>query len=185
MASTLKVDRIESPAGINVGNISFGNPISGDGSQLTDLNIAGANMSWTNAVIPAGQLSGTITSGVDGSGLVNLPAVPPDLTATNAWTGPQRATLVTNATGPFDMDTGQNFLCTPTAPLSLTFSNPANGQSGYIILDNSVTGHAISKPATTKTDTNMLATVTAAGIYIISYISDGTTTYLTNSAAMV
>ena len=183
MASVLKVDRIETPSG--TGNISFAQPMSGDGNQITNLNLAGANMSWTGAVIPAGQISGTIATGVDGSGLINLPAVPPDLTATNAWTGPQRATLVTNATGPFDMDTGQNFLCTPTAPLALTFSNPANGQSGYIILDNSVTGHAITKPATTKTDTNLLATVTAAGIYIISYISDGTTTYLTNSAAMV
>jgi hypothetical protein len=100
MASTLKVDRIESPAGINVGNISFGNAISGDGSQLTDLNIAGANMSWTNAVIPAGQLSGTITSGVDGSGLVNLPAVPPDLTATNvARCGPVQALVAVKSGG--------------------------------------------------------------------------------------
>jgi len=38
MASTLKVDRIETPGG--VGNISFGNPISGDGSQLTGVGLA-------------------------------------------------------------------------------------------------------------------------------------------------
>ena len=195
MASTLKVDRIETPGG--VGNISFGNPISGDGSQLTGVGLNIANVVAGDIMYYNGTNWVRLPKGTAAQVLkINAGATAPewgaddtgaglDLTATNAWTGPQRATLVTNATGPFDMDTGQNFLCTPTAPLSLTFLNPANGQSGYIILDNSVTGHAISKPATTKTDTNMLATVTAAGIYIISYISDGTTTYLTNSAAMV
>ena len=38
MASTLKVDRIETPSG--VGNISFQQPISGDGSQLTGVGLA-------------------------------------------------------------------------------------------------------------------------------------------------
>ena len=38
MASTLKVDQIETPSG--VGNISFAQPISGDGSQLTGVGLA-------------------------------------------------------------------------------------------------------------------------------------------------
>jgi hypothetical protein len=42
MASTLKVDRIETPSG--VGNISFAQPISGDGSQLTGVGLNIANV---------------------------------------------------------------------------------------------------------------------------------------------
>ena len=44
MASTLKVDQIETPSGL--GNVSFGNPISGDGSQLTGvgLNVGGGTV---------------------------------------------------------------------------------------------------------------------------------------------
>jgi hypothetical protein len=38
MASTLKVDQIETPSG--VGNISFAQPVSGDGSQLTGVGLA-------------------------------------------------------------------------------------------------------------------------------------------------
>lgn len=44
MASTLKVDQIETPSG--VGNISFAQPISGDGSQLSGvgLNVGGGTV---------------------------------------------------------------------------------------------------------------------------------------------
>ena len=71
MASVLKVDRIETPGG--TGNISFAQPISADGSQLTDLNVAGSNLTS----LPAAELVGTIASGVDGSGLINI-AIPDD-----------------------------------------------------------------------------------------------------------
>ena len=42
MASTLKVDQIETPSG--VGSISFAQPISGDGSQLTGVGLNIANV---------------------------------------------------------------------------------------------------------------------------------------------
>ena len=42
MASTLKVDRIETPSG--VGNISFMQPISGDGQFLTNLPLSAAGL---------------------------------------------------------------------------------------------------------------------------------------------
>jgi len=72
MASTLKVNRIETPDGL--GNVSFAQPISGDGAQLTNLNIASSNL--TN--LPAAELVGTIASGVDGSGLINVLSTPAD-----------------------------------------------------------------------------------------------------------
>jgi hypothetical protein len=104
-------------------------------------------------------------------------------TADQAWTGSQRATLVVDNDGSFDLNLGQNFKCTPAAPLTLTFTNFANGQSGFIILVNSG-GHAIARDADSIADANFVATVSAAGTYIISYISDGADAFLTNSAIM-
>ena len=105
------------------------------------------------------------------------------LTVDQAWTGSQRATLVTDNDGSFDLNAGQNFKCTPAGGLTLTFTNFANGQSGYIILVNSG-GHAIARHGDTIADANFVSTVSAAGTYIISYISDGTDAFLTNSAIM-
>jgi len=82
--------------------------------------------------------------------------------------------------GSFDMNGGNNFKCTPTGAITLTFTNITNGQSGFILLVNS--GQTVSAHANTKVDANLLATVTAAGTYLMSYFSDGTNVYLTNSA---
>ena len=97
-----------------------------------------------------------------------------------SWTGSQRGTTVVDNDGSFDMNGGNNFKCTPTGAITLTFTNITNGQSGFILLVNS--GQTVSAAATTKVDANLLATVTAAGTYLMSYFSDGTNVYLTNSA---
>jgi hypothetical protein len=103
-----------------------------------------------------------------------------DLTADQSWTGSQRGTTVVDNDGSFDMNGGNNFKCTPTGAITLTFTNITNGQSGFILLVNS--GQTVSAHANTKVDANLLATVTAAGTYLMSYFSDGTNVYLTNSA---
>jgi len=100
-----------------------------------------------------------------------------------SWTGSQRATNVTDNDGSFDMNAGQNFICTPTGNFTLTFTNIANGQSGFIKLVNTG-GHTVSLAATSKADAKLTTTVTTAGTYILSYYSDGTNVYLTNSAAI-
>ena len=120
---------------------------------------------------------------VDGSNLTGIVHPGIDLTADQSWTGSQRATLVVDNDGSFDMNLGQNFKCTPSGNFALTFTNHANGQSGYIILINSG-GHTVSLHANSKADANLATTVTAAGTYILSYIGDGTNAYLTNSAIM-
>ena len=97
-----------------------------------------------------------------------------------SWTGSQRGTTVVDNDGSFDMNGGNNFKCTPTGAITLTFTNITNGQSGFILLVNS--GQTVSAHANTKVDANLLATVTAAGTYLVSYFSDGTNVYLTNSA---
>ena len=101
-------------------------------------------------------------------------------TADQSWSGSQRGSLVTDNDGSFDMNGGNNFKCTPTGAITLTFTNITNGQSGFILLVNS--GQTVSAHANTKVDANLLATVTAAGTYLMSYFSDGTNVYLTNSA---
>ena len=109
-----------------------------------------------------------------------------DLTADQSWTGSQRSTIKTDPTWSapnltFDLNAGQNFSYTTVANTTINFSNIPNGQSGYIIFTNGGT-HTIAKAATTKTDANLLATISVTGKYILSYISDGTNAYLTNSA---
>ena len=85
--------------------------------------------------------------------------------------------------GSFDMNGGNNFKCTPTGAITLTFTNITNGQSGFILLVNS--GQTVSAHANTKVDANTLATISVASTYLLGYFSDGTNVYITNSAAYV
>ncbi len=92
-----------------------------------------------------------------------------------------RGTVTTDNDGSFDMNVTNNFKCTPTGNFTLTFTNITAGQSGFILLVNSG-GHTVSAHANTKVDANLLATVSTAGTYLLSYFSDGTNVYMTNSA---
>jgi hypothetical protein len=135
-----------------------------------------ANGSEVGSLSSSGVMTATSFAG-SGSSLTGLVST----TADNSWTGSQRGTTVTDNDGSFDMDGGNNFKCTPSGNFTLTFTNIANGQSGFILLVNSG-GHTVSAHANSKVDANLLATVSTAGTYLISYFSDGTNAYLTNSA---
>ena len=89
-------------------------------------------------------------------------------------------TMTTDNDGSFSMSASNNFKCTPTGNFTLTFTNIV-AQSGNILLVNSG-GHTVSAHANTKVDANLLATVSTAGTYLLSYFSDGTNVYMTNSA---
>jgi hypothetical protein len=102
------------------------------------------------------------------------------LGAINTWTLPQRTALVVDNDGSFDQALGNNFQSTPAATYALTFTNHANGQSGYILLINTG-GHVISLAATTKGSATVAATISTAGTYLVSYLSNGTNTYITSS----
>ena len=104
-----------------------------------------------------------------------------DFTSDNSWTGSQRATTVTDNDGSYDMNGGQNFITTPSGSTTITFTNIANGQSGFIKLINSG-GETISLHSNSKGDANLATTVSTAGTYLLSYFSDGTDVWLTNSA---
>tara|TARA_Y100001938_G_scaffold128217_1_gene181788 strand:- start:4634 stop:5275 length:642 start_codon:yes stop_codon:yes gene_type:complete len=106
-----------------------------------------------------------------------------DLTADQTWTGSQRATMVTDNDGSFNMNDGNNFKCTTGGNIQLAFTNNTSGQSGFIILINS-SNHTITKASSVKADANLLGTCSVSGTYVISYISDGSSIFLTNSAAL-
>jgi len=105
------------------------------------------------------------------------------LNVEQTWTDAQRGAITTDNDLSFDLAVGNNFTCTPTGTGTLTFTNHTAGQSGYVLLINTG-GYAISAAATTKVTAALLATVSAAGTYLISYYDNGTNAYCTASGAL-
>jgi len=108
-----------------------------------------------------------------------------DLTADQTWTGSQRATIVTDNDGSFDLNAGQNFFCTAAAAVAIDFTNEVSGQSGFIkLINGSAYSHTLAASSTTKVDSDFLTTVGGAGTFLISYLCDGTNTYLSTTKAL-
>jgi hypothetical protein len=102
---------------------------------------------------------------------------------TQNFTAPQRSADTVDNDGSFDLSAAQNFTCTPTGSITLTFTNIPDGQSGVILLVNSG-GYTVSAAATTKVmGADFLTTVSTAGTYIVGYYSDGTDVRVYNSGA--
>ena len=195
---SLMYPTLEAGAVTDVKMASSGTMPAWNGSALTGIVHTPANDSVDGAQLAPPLVTGDIiyadgtdsitrlAKGTNGQVLKMGASIPAwgtdslDLTADQSWTGSQRATLVVDNDGSFDMNLGQNFKCTPAGNFTLTFTNIVS-QSGFILLVNSG-GHTVSAHANTKVDANILATITAAGTYLVSYFSDGTNAYLTNSA---
>lgn len=118
-------------------------------------------------------------------------------TATDyAWTGSNRATPVAENDGSFDLDNGQNFTCTPSAAVTLTFtsdtsgggsgalSSTQSGQSGFILLDNGSAAKVHNSASTTFHDADFLTTIGGTGKYLISYLCDGTNVYCSTTKVL-
>ena len=199
---SLMYPTLEAGAVTDVKMASSGTMPAWNGSALTGIGHTPANDSVDGAQLSPPLVTGDIiyadgtdsitrlAKGTNGQVLKMGASIPAwgtdsavDLTADQSWTGSQRATLVVDNDGSFDMNLGQNFKCTPAGNFTLTFTNHADGQSGFIILINSG-GHTVALHANSKADANLATVVSTAGTYILSYISDGTNAYLTNSAIM-
>jgi hypothetical protein len=98
------------------------------------------------------------------------------------WTGSQRGYITVDADLSFNQNAGNNFSCIPSTGGTLTFTNHTAGQSGYVLLDNTA-GVAITAHANTKINDTDLATISTAGVYLVSYFDNGTNAYITVSAA--
>ena len=99
------------------------------------------------------------------------------------FTASQRGTVTTDNDGSFDMNVTNNFKCTPTGSITLTFTNITSGQSGFILLVNG-SNYTVSAHANTKVATGALTALSATGTYLLSYFSDGTNVFVVNSGAL-
>ena len=100
-----------------------------------------------------------------------------------AVTGRATGTLTTDNDLSFDMNASNYFKCTPTGNGTLTFTNITAGQSGNIWLDNSG-GHTISAASSTYIASADLTTISTAGVYFLSYYSDGTNVMVSATPAV-
>ena len=76
--------------------------------------------------------------------------------------------VTTDNDGNFDLQVGNDFQCTPSGNFTLTFSNPAAGQSGNVLLINSG-GHTVSAHASVAINADVLTSLTTAGTYHLAY----------------
>jgi hypothetical protein len=100
------------------------------------------------------------------------------------WTGAQRGTVTTDNDGSFDQSVSNNFSCTPSGNVTLTFTNHTAGQSGFVLFINTGGHTGNSLAATTKADSNFLTTINATGTYLIAYFDNGTNAYVTTTGAL-
>jgi hypothetical protein len=104
------------------------------------------------------------------------------LTADQTFTGGNRGTVTVANTASFDMDTTNNFSCTPTANYTITFTNITAGQSGNIYINNA-TNYTASKAASVKLGTADLTTISSTGEYWLSYFAPSASVVLVSVTA--
>ena len=138
-----------------------------------------ANGVEVGSLSSSGVMTATTFTGA-ATDVTKLPLAGGTLTGTVTVSANAVGTMTTDNDGSFSMSASNNFKCTPTGNFTLTFTNIV-AQSGNILLVNSG-GHTVSAHANTKVDANLLSTVSTAGTYLLSYFSDGTNVYMTNSA---
>jgi hypothetical protein len=148
--------------------------ISGSGILFEAVNSLNAHGSIQFLSAPdtnTGSATPTERMRIDSNGTVNV--------SKNA-----KGTVTTANSGSFDMSLSNNFICTPTGGVTLTFTNITAGQSGNIVLVNG-SNYAIAKASAVKVASGVLTTLSATGSYWMSYYSpDGTNVYLSTTAAL-
>lgn len=168
----------------------YHNPATG--SYIEDAGVGNLILKGTSVVIDdssgdrmATFIDGgavTLNHGSDASARLATTSTGIDVTGTVA-TDRATGTLTTDDDLSFDMNASNYFKCTPTGNGTLTFTNITAGQSGNIWLDNSG-GHTISAAATTYIASADLTTISTAGVYFLSYYSDGTNVMVSATPAV-
>jgi hypothetical protein len=145
-------------------------------SDLTNFATARTNLGLGTAATTASSAYATAAQGTKADSAAQLNVL-------QTFTVSQRGSITTDNDLSFDLSATNNFTCTPTGTGTLTFTNHTAGQSGYVLLINTG-GYAISAAATTKVTAALLATISTAGTYLISYYDNGTNAYCTASGAL-
>jgi hypothetical protein len=138
----------------------------------------GTILSSTNTLSGSNIISGNINS--SGTNTFSGAQV---ISGGSTFSGAAKGTLVTDNDGSFDMTAGNNFSCTPTGSITLTFTNITSGQSGNILLVNG-SNYTVSAHANTKVGTGVLTALSATGTYWVSYFSNGTNVYISATGAL-
>ena len=101
--------------------------------------------------------------------------------------GRSSGTVTTDDDGVFDISVSNNFICTPSGDFTLTFSNPAAGQSGNVSLINSG-GHTVSAHASVAINADILTALATAGTYHLAYYcsaASGNNTILVSASSVL
>ncbi len=155
------------------------------------INVTDQKIYTKNGAGAVVQLNSSLSSSVTGmlkaiSGSISAATPGTDYAAVSTaqtFTAAQRGAVVVDNDLNFNLAASNNFKCTIAATGTLTFTNLVSGQSGYVLLDNSA-GFAISAGLTTAVGDNLLATISSAGVYLVSYFCDGINAYCTASGAL-
>ena len=151
------------------------------GSANTVLLTDGTDPAWGQVSLTAG-VTGTLPLANGGTGATSLSGAGiAALGVVQNFTATQRGTQTIDNDLSFDLGVTNNFKSTPSGAGALTFVTISPGQSGNILLVNTG-GHAISLHANAKGDANLATTISVAGVYWLSYYSDGTNVYVVTSA---
>lgn len=167
-----------------------------------ELNISGSNVTITGGTISGLSTPLPVASGGTGGGSQSAArtglglVIGTDVQAYNAnttfknvaqsWTASQRSTPITDNDGSFDLNAGNDFICSPSGNITLQFTNESAGagQRGIIFLSNP-SGHTISIGAECLEDSKAASTLSIAGYYIISYwCYNGTNVAISYSQAL-
>ena len=183
-ANTMTVTGILTASGGTIlsstNTLSGSNIISGNiNSSGTTNTFSGGNiLSGTNTISGSAIISGNINS--SGTNTFSGTQV---ISGGSTFSGAAKGTLVTDNDGSFDMTAGNNFTCTPTGSITLTFTNITSGQSGNILLVNG-SNYTVSAHTNTKVGTGVLTALSATGTYWVSYFSNGTNVYISATGAL-
>tara|TARA_R110000782_G_scaffold115686_3_gene205773 strand:+ start:3537 stop:6065 length:2529 start_codon:yes stop_codon:yes gene_type:complete len=95
--------------------------------------------------------------------------------------------VTTDNDGSFDLAVGNDFKCTTAGGLTLTFTNPAAGQSGNVMFING-SNHAIAAHASVAINADVLTAISATGTYHLAYYcsaASGNNTILVSASAIL
>ena len=95
--------------------------------------------------------------------------------------------VTTDNDGSFDLAVGNDFKCTTAGNLTLTFTNPAAGQSGNVMFING-SNHTISAHASVAINADVLTAISASGTYHLAYYcsaASGNNTILVSASAIL
>lgn len=162
-------------------------------TAVTGINLTAGNwkVGGTTVTSTAAELNildgvtGTLlTDGSIGSTVQGYDADTLKADVADTLTAPFRGAVTAENDGSFDLNAGNNFTCTPTGAIDLTFTNETAGQSGMILLTNT-TPQTITVDADVHLSASDLTAINAAGTYLMSYYCpDGTNVFLSTTPAL-